>query len=95
MGGGFSLIFSTALRSQLAVRLMALSEFCLAIGEEHSFQGFVAFSAAVFLLQVYEAFEVSLISLAVPRGMRGSLKERQRIEDLMTYRSSAQPLAHW
>lgn len=48
-----------------------------------------------FLLQLYEAFEVSLISLTVPRGMRGSLKERQKIGDLMTYRCSAQPPALW
>jgi len=64
-------------------------------GEEDLFQGFVPFSAAVFLLRVYEVFKVSLISLAVPRGMSGSLRERQKIEDLMTFGCSAQPPALW
>lgn len=48
-----------------------------------------------FLLQPYEAFELNLICPAFPRGMRASLKERQKIEDVITDRCSAQPSAHW
>lgn len=59
--GGFGLLFFMA-RSQLAVGLKTLSKFWLSIWEEDLFQGFAAFSAAIFLLWVYEAFEVSLIS---------------------------------